>query len=198
MTTKEIEFFDKISSKWDENEILSTPKKINEILSYIGLREGIKVLDLGTGTGVLVPFLSRAVGPFGKITAIDISNGMLEKAIEKFGNLENVNFKLQDFEEVSPEGRYDLIILYCVYPHLHNPEKTLRRLVDNNLLPDGRLMVAFPSDEHFINNIHKERKAESELLPSAPVLSRRFLNWGLNSKVLAYSPELYIIEIQKN
>lgn len=198
MTTKEIEFFDKISSKWDGNEILSTPIKINEILSYIGLREGIKVLDLGTGTGVLIPFLSRAAGPSGHITAIDISNGMLEKAIEKFGNLENVNFKLQDFEEEPPEGRYDLIILYCVYPHLHYPEKTLRRLVDNNLLPGGRLIVAFPSDEHFINNIHKERKAESELLPSAPVLSRRFLNWGLNAKVLAYSPELYIIEIQEN
>lgn len=198
MTTKEIEFFDKISSKWDENEILSTPNKINEILSYIGLREGIKGLDLGTGTGVLIPFLSRAAGPSGHVTAIDISNGMLEKAKEKFGNLENVNFKLQDFEEVPPEGRYDLIILYCVYPHLHNPEKTLRRLVDNNLLPGGRLIVAFPSDEHFINNIHKERKAESELLPSAPVLSRRFLNWGLNAKVLANSPELYIIEIQEN
>lgn len=198
MTTKEIEFFDKISSKWDDNEILSTPNKINEILSYIGLREGIKVLDLGTGTGVLIPFLSKATGPSGHITAIDISNGMLEKAIEKFGNLENVNFKLQDFEEEPPEGRYDIIILYCVYPHLHNPEKTLKRLVDNNLLPGGRLIVAFPSDEHFINNIHKERKAESELLPSAPVLSRRFLNWGLNAKVLAYSPELYIIEIQEN
>lgn len=198
MTTKEIEFFDKISSKWDENEILSTPNKINEILSYIGLREGIKVLDLGTGTGVLIPFLSRAAGPSGHVTAIDISNGMLEKALEKFGNLENVNFKLQDFEEEPPKGRYDLIILYCVYPHLHNPEKTLRRLVDNNLFPGGRLIVAFPSDEHFINNIHKERKAESKLLPSAPVLSRRFLNWGLNAKVLAYSPELYIIEIQEN
>lgn len=197
MTKEEINFFDKLSESWDENEKLSTPEKVSEILSGLGIKEGMEILDLGTGTGVLLPTLSGLVGDTGRVLAVDISEGMLRKAKTKFETLKNVEFAKIDFEEEELRGRFDLIMLYCVYPHLHHPRKTLTRLMDKNLKPSGRIIVAFPTDEKFINHIHEENKAESDMLPSAYELSSLFNEWGLKAEVLRYDPGHYLIGIIK-
>ena len=195
MTAEEIQFFDRLSDIWDDNEVLSIPDKIKEILSELNIWKGMEILDLGTGTGVLLPYLSSMIGDSGKVTALDISKGMLNRAKEKYGHLANVEFIIQDFEKEEVRGKYDLILLYCVFPHMHFPEQTLKRLVLTNLKENGRIVVAFPSDENFINNIHEERKAESELLPSAPDLSLRLREWGLDSSVIRYDEGHYLVEI---
>lgn len=197
MNKEEVDFFDRLAPEWDHNEVMSTPEKVGDILSYCGLKEGDRVLDLGTGTGVLIPFLSMLIGPSGHLLAVDYSSGMLAEARKKFGAVPNVDFKKLDFENEEVPGVYDLIILYCVYPHLHHPETTLRRLADHNLSEGGRIIVAFPSDENFINNIHRERKAESDLLPPATVLASRLSAWGLPSEVRAYDTEHYVVEISR-
>lgn len=195
MTAEEIQFFDRLSDIWDDNEVLSIPDKIKEILSELNIRKGMEILDLGTGTGVLLPYLSSMVGDSGKVTALDISKGMLNRAKEKYGHLANVEFIIQDFEKEEVRGKYDLILLYCVFPHMHFPEQTLKRLVLTNLKENGRIVIAFPSDENFINNIHEERKAESEMLPSAPDLSLRLREWGFDSSVIRYDEGHYLVAI---
>ena len=195
MTAEEIQFFDRLSDIWDDNEVLSIPDKIKEILSELNIWKGMEILDLGTGTGVLLPYLSSMIGDSGKVTALDISKGMLNRAKEKYGHLANVEFIIQDFEKEEVRGKYDLILLYCVFPHMHFPEQTLKRLVLTNLKENGRIVIAFPSDENFINNIHEERKAESELLPSAPDLSLRLREWGFDSSVIRYDEGHYLVEI---
>lgn len=198
MTTEEVSFFDNLSESWDANETQSTPDKINEILSYIGIKEGMSILDLGTGTGVLIPFLASDVGNKGKITAVDLSEGMLSKAKEKYGTLKNVTFLKKDFEEEMIPGEFDRIILYCVYPHFHKPYSTLRKLIDNNLKEEGQIIIAFPTDEKFINNIHKERKAESDMLKDAPQLADELKGQGFKALSLAYSSDRYIVGITKS
>lgn len=198
MTKEEISFFDKLSENWDDNEVLSTPEKINEILSRLDIREGAYILDLGTGTGVLIPYLSTLAGEMGHVVAIDASEGMLKKAIGKNRHLNNVTFRKSDFECETPEGTYDLIMLYCVYPHLKSPRETISRLVNENLKPGGKIIIAFPTDEAFINNIHKERKAESDRLPSAHDLCALFVKWGLKSTVVGYDSDIYIVSVGKS
>lgn len=199
MTAEELDFFNYIAPKWDSMEVKSLPDKVNEILDTVNVRPGDRVADLGTGTGVLLPYLSERCGDDGRILAVDFSDGMLLEAIRKYIELENVDFLSLDFENSPLDGRFDIIFLYCVYPHLNTPFRTLRRLVDDNLKPGGRIIIAFPSDERFINNIHHHREVEdgldSDLLPSATKLARSLSGEGFNTKVLAYSPEKYIVEI---
>lgn len=195
MTQSEIDFFDRLAPVWDENEVRSTPERIRSILSMLPVREGMKVLDLGTGTGVLVPYLSGMVGPEGKVTAIDLSDGMLSIARKKYGNLENVEFLKIDFEEEQIPGVHDLAMMYCVYPHLHSPAATFEWLFKMNLVPGGKIVVAFPSDEEFINNIHHERKSESDHLPPAGKLAAMIREWGFHAEVLAATPDEYVVMI---
>lgn len=197
MTQSEIDFFDNLAPSWDANEVRSTPERVKSILSKLDIKKGMKVLDLGTGTGVLVPYLSELVGSEGHVTAIDLSEGMLSRAKEKYGMLKNVEFLKIDFEEELIPGTYDIAMLYCVYPHLHSPSDTLGWLFKMNLTPDGEVVVAFPSDEKFINNIHHERKSDSDHLPPANILAEMISSWGYEAKVIADSSEEYIIVVRQ-
>lgn len=196
MTESEVEFFDRLAPTWDANEIKSTPDRVKSILGKLPLAPGMSVLDLGTGTGVLVPYLSRAVGPTGHVTAIDLSEGMLSLAKKKYGDLPNVRFLKLDFEEEQIPGIYDMVFMYCVYPHLHSPRDTFDWLFRMNIRAGGAIVVAFPSDEKFINDIHHERKSESDHLPPAPMLASEIESWGYEARVTAASTDEYIVTVR--
>lgn len=184
-----------MAPKWDGMERLSTPEKVNEILDIVGVEKGMDVLDLGTGTGVLVPYLSERVGRDGSVLALDISEGMLREAHRKYDCLENVEFRKMDFESEPINGRYDLVMLYCVYPHLHDPAETLQRIIHNNLKPGGRIIIGFPSDESFINNIHGRRHVDHDILPCADILALRLIVESIRAKVIANDAGKYLVQV---
>ncbi len=196
MTQSEIDFFDNLAPSWDANEVRSTPERIKSILGKLPIGKGMNVLDLGTGTGVLVPYLSETVGSEGHVTAIDLSEGMLTIAKQKYGDLKNVSFLKIDFEEEQIPGVYDVVMLYSVYPHLHAPVDTMEWLFKMNIKTGGVIIIAFPSDEKFINNIHHERKSESDHLLPAHTLADMINSWGFCASVTAATADEYIIEVR--
>ena len=54
----QVEFFNNIAEKWD-SKIKVDDKKISKLLSQISIKEGSDILDIGTGTGVLIPFFKQ-------------------------------------------------------------------------------------------------------------------------------------------
>lgn len=197
MDADEKKFFDEIAPRWDTMEIHSLPPKINSILDRIGIRKGMDILDLGTGTGVLIPYLLERTGVTGTVTALDASEGMVAEARRKFSYIcPGPVFLLKDFEKEAIEGKFDLVILYCVYPHLNEPLSTLKRLITENLKNDGKIAIAFPTDEKFINSIHKERKIESGQLPPSSALADYLRKEGLWASDLS-EPGDYIVILEK-
>lgn len=191
-------FFDNLAPTWDANEVLSTPQRVRSILSYMDIRPGMSVLDLGTGTGVLIPYIAELTGPEGKITAVDYSTGMLDRAREKYSStVPRPDFLCLDFENETVPGVYDRIILYCVYPHLHTPAETLKWMRSVNLSEDGIISIAFPCGPEFINNVHREKHSESDCLPEAADLARELRLYGLDAKVAAADNHHYVINISK-
>lgn len=189
-------FFDKLAPTWDDNEILSTPERINYILDFCDIKSDESILDLGTGTGVLLPYLAERIGEGGKITAVDYSSGMLDIAVRKFAGIRPKPIFLNlDFENDNIDGKFDKIFLYSVYPHLHTPIDTIKWLKAVNLKQGGSIIIAFPTDEEFINSIHRERHSDSDFLPPADKLCDYLRSNGLNSKVINADKQSYIIAI---
>ena len=161
----QVDFFNSIAEKWDST-IKVDEERINKLLSQISIHNGDSILDVGTGTGVLIPFYNQ-INKDGKITGVDISEGMLNVAKRKFSNLNNVNFEVLDVENDLIESKFDKIVLYSMFPHLNNRVETIKKLVNNNLKPNGKLLIAHSDSREFLNNLHSntdERVREDRLI----------------------------------
>lgn len=151
-----IAFFDKVSETWDE-DIIKDPDKIKRILDAAQIRQGVKVLDVACGTGVLIPdYLERGVE---KVTAFDISLGMIEVAKSKFQGIENVEFQSTDIEHLRLDESVDCIMIYNAFPHFANPEMMIKLLADR-LVKGGTLTVAHDMGIEQLN-AHHARRAQS-------------------------------------
>lgn len=146
-------YFDGVAKEWDDKG-LPDVDKIKFLLSVAGVKEGDKVLDVGSGTGILLPYLSWNVGGEGHVVAVDCSQGMLERSREKNGDLPNVSFRNADVEMELLPGHFDHIIMFNMFPHLHHPFTTIRRLVERNLTGDGNLLIFHSMGRHKLNDLH--------------------------------------------
>lgn len=191
------DFFDSIANEWD-NIIEVNEEKINTLLSKVDIKDNDNILDVGTGTGVLIPFLKN-LNSNGIIKGVDISSGMLDIASQKFKDTKNVSFEALDIENSSLEEKYDKIILYSMFPHLKNKTNTIKILVENNLNKDGKLIIAHSNSREFLNNMHKEkdkRVSEDRLIP---IKHQKTLFEQVNLNVLdAYEDdEIYYLVVNK-
>ena len=136
-------FFNEAANTWDKH--FYTPKLIDfleQIVPAFNLTVGQKILDVGTGTGILIPFLLKAVGPTGQVTAIDYAEKMVEICKAKYAYLSNINIAVQQVEKLpfSPES-FDAITCFGLFPHLENKEEALSQM-NRVLKPGGRLIIA--------------------------------------------------------
>jgi ubiquinone/menaquinone biosynthesis C-methylase UbiE len=118
-------------------------QKPRELLEAMGLQPGQTVVDLGTGVGFMLPYLSHAVGPTGKVIAEDIQTDFIDKAHTRATslNLTNVSFVLGgEHDPKLPGDTANFILVLDVYHHFDYPEEMLRHIRDC-LQSDGRLVI---------------------------------------------------------
>jgi len=114
-----------------------------ELVRLMGIERGMTVADVGTGIGYMLPYLSRAVGPEGKVIAEDIFDDFLAAARERAQNqnLQNVTFlKGTPTDPGLPEGQLDTVLALDVYHHFDYPEKMLAA-IHKALKPGGKLII---------------------------------------------------------
>jgi ubiquinone/menaquinone biosynthesis C-methylase UbiE len=114
-----------------------------ELVRTMGIGKGMTVADVGTGIGYMLPFLSRAVGPGGKVIAEDIFDDFLTAARQRVQNqkLQNVTFvKGTPNDPGLPEGQMDTVLALDVYHHFDYPDKMLAA-IHKSLKPDGKLII---------------------------------------------------------
>ena len=99
------------------------------------------VVDLGSGPGYMLPYLSEAVGLQGQVIAQDVFSEFLAEARKRTSGLKNVIFLQGNAKETKlSEGSADLILVLDVYHHLDYPQRTLADL-RRALKPGGRLAI---------------------------------------------------------
>jgi len=116
--------------KLDDPERLSLFEP-EAVLKSFGLSPGMTVLDVGTGAGFYLPYLSKMVSDSGKIYAIDISPEAVEYAKNKVSQLglKNVEVLLSQENQIPlPDNTVDFTYMAFVFHELEDPVKFLKEL----------------------------------------------------------------------
>lgn len=112
-------------------------------IARLELSPGLHVLDAGCGPGLLTLPVAHTVGPAGRVLALDIQPGMLQRAqarISKAG-LSNVGFLLAGLGEGKlPSNAFDRALLVTVLGEIPDKLAALKE-IHRALKPGGFLSV---------------------------------------------------------
>ncbi len=127
------------------------------------IKEGMTVLDLGSGAGFDCFIAARKVGRAGKVIGIDMTEAMVRKARENAKNYgySNVEFRLGDIEELPlADGTVDVIISNCVI-NLSPDKKKVFEEAYRVLKKGGKMLV---SDIVLLKELTQEQRKDKKLI----------------------------------
>jgi predicted methyltransferase len=113
------------------------------VVGAMALRPGQRVADIGAGTGIYVPLFARAVGPRGRVYAVDIAPRFLawiEQQAAADGLTQVTTVLGADRTTNLPEGSVDVVFHSDAYHHFEYPD-ALTRDIARALAPGGTMYV---------------------------------------------------------
>lgn len=135
---------------YSEEEMAAVPEGSNLGLgcgnptALASLKEGERVLDLGSGAGFDCFLAAKKVGAKGKVIGVDMTPEMLDKARANAakGKYTNVEFRLGEIENLPVADKsVDIIISNCVINLTPNKKRVFEEAF-RVLAPKGRIMVS--------------------------------------------------------
>ncbi len=118
-------------------------QKKDEIMRALELKPGQRVADIGAGSGYFTIPVAKAVGPTGKVWAIDIFQEMLNYIDRrlKAEQLENVELlKVERDDPQLPPAGVDIILMVDTYHYIQNRTEYAKKLREG-LAPGGKVVV---------------------------------------------------------
>ncbi|WP_113673382.1 class I SAM-dependent methyltransferase [Vallitalea guaymasensis] len=187
------DFFNSVADSWDEmcNHDM---KKVEYILDLVDIQAGSRILDVGTGTGILIPSLYKRVTGSGKIKAVDMAEKMIEVARKK-NSFENVVFECKDIlKKDNDEEYYDYIICYSMFPHFHCKEEAVEKL-SRKLKSGGKLTICHSQSREAINKLHKrvDDTVKEDNLPEMEKLEQYFSESGLEVVEQVDNEDMFVV-----
>jgi SAM-dependent methyltransferase len=122
------------------------------VVDALGLEEGRRVADLGAGGGYFTYRLARAVGPEGRVFAVDTDPDMrlrIRERAQRKGYPQIVTVAADADDPALPEP-VDLVLVVDAFHHLHDERAAYLRGLADHLRPGGRVAVIEPPPRWFL------------------------------------------------
>jgi SAM-dependent methyltransferase len=107
-------------------------------LRGIGVRPGMRCLEVGAGSGSIARWLAHEVGPSGEVVATDLDTTLLTSLRDE---LPNVRVRRENIAEVAPAAaEFDLVHARLVLGHIAHPQRALANIA-RALRPGGVVLL---------------------------------------------------------
>jgi SAM-dependent methyltransferase len=132
-----------VSSSWDEEHRRDEAGEAERVFQLLELEAGMRVADIGAGSGYYTARLARLLGPTGMVWAEDIGREVVEAlerrvAAESLGSVRAILGAPDDPK--LPAGQVDVALLSHMYHEIANPYALLWHLWPA-LAPGGRVAI---------------------------------------------------------
>ncbi len=199
MTDKDkIKFFDAKARGWDRRNHPDDKQQIQKLVNRFSLKPNDLILDIGTGNGVLLPYLSSKVKTGGRILALDISWKMIVWA-KKNNRRRNLRF-LNASAEALPikDQKLDGITCLAAFAHVCDKMECLKEMA-RILKKGGRLYIAHLLGKKELAHHHKNagRAVMHDTLPADSIMKKMLMRSGFKNIRIIDRPDLYLASAQK-
>lgn len=186
-------FFNRVAGEWDDTRAVDAAK-LKLLINMSGVAEGDLVLDVGCGTGVIIPLLVNAVGEGGHVTAVDFAEEMVVRAAEKYRRFTNVKFVAEDILKYEGNEGIDVVVCLNVFPHLVDKLGFVIR-IRGFLRVGGVLAIMHDRSRTEVNAIHAETKqVKKHKLPAAKEVAGLLSDAGFRIMAVIDDADIYFVK----
>lgn len=117
--------------------------KRDAVVHALNLRPGMRVADIGAGTGLYTRLFAREVGAEGKVYAVDIAESFvanIQREARAQGLYNVIGVVNSQDTTALPDGSVDLVFLADTYHHFERPADMLASIY-GALRPGGELVI---------------------------------------------------------
>ena len=180
------ESYDRLAPWYDRLSGKSEWKQVEEALALLEVRPGEAVLEIGCGTGKALELLREHTGNAGRVTGLDLSEGMLEVASRRLARRGISDVELVHGDALDPpfpEGTFDVVFLGFTLELFDTPELPQVAAAIHRLLRDtGRVGVAALSlrrtDRPAVKIYHWAHRAFPRFVDCRPIPAVQILERG--------------------
>ena len=191
------DYFNQKASHWDETIAEKDPAKLRRMAERLGIKPGSRVLDVGTGTGIFLPYILDKSGQDGHIIALDCAEEMLRKARAK-GHNGHIDCLHADITNIPlRDNIFDAVVCYSTFPHFQDKPRSLAE-INRVIKSGGKLAICHTSSRRRINETHRQLPGlENDTIPGEHQMRAMLSATGFTEIKIADTSTSYLVRARK-
>ena len=193
LQNKHREFFDLLAAEWDLMFTAEDIERLSNIVDSINVKNGMDIVDIGCGTGIMFDLLRRKTGLNGSVTGVDFS---LPMAMRTHRNLPVSNVNVVDADAIDLpfiDSCFDIGVAFSSFPHFSNQQQAIKEI--HRVLKDGaKFHIIHLVSSNELSEIHQRigGVVKHDAIPREETLRKMFNGNKFSSVTVDDHPGLYL------
>ena len=192
-------FFDKHAEAWHESIDQTVRDRLSEIFENKIPPLFTPVLDVGSGTGILLPLLAKNVGNHALLIEVDLSRQMLKQNRDHNGkDLPASHIQADSHCLPFKSNQFKTIVSFAAFAHFEDKASVINDFY-RILQPGGIIIILHLMDHSRLNHMHRcvGGAVENDTLPGMAELCAMMRSQGLKILNCEETENIYLICSQK-
>lgn len=168
------------------------PNRLEKIVAAAEIANGEVILDVGSGTGILVPYIQKYEP--GRIYACDLSKKMLGQLKIHYSDVKTIVSDVRDL--TLPDLSIDVVFINACYPNIVDKAGAFMNIA-RMMKPAGRMVISHPMGKSFIKKLKANASFPMDEFPKKSEAEMLFGPYEMDIKAFVDRPKLYILVATK-
>jgi len=184
--------FDKLYHLFEPPLPEGVSERLEKIVAHGNIAKGDTVLDVGTGTGILIPIIKKYKP--NRIHACDLSRRMLEQLRKNYPYVKTIMKDIRDLNLI--EGSINVVFINACYPNIVDKAGAFSN-INRMLKAEGRVVISHPLGKAFILSLRDAAPFPLDEFPEKPEAYALLKPFGFEIETFIDEPKLYILVAMK-